>query len=405
MACVTSAAVAADAGQAPAWRTATFSAVSLRVPSTWPVWNLARQPDLCPRLNVHAVYLGTPGPDPACPSAAAGKTEAVQIEPLNPQSPDVLDASTAATIGGRAAMTNSGDAALTHTIVDVLPSAGVEVSLSYGSDPALIRQIESTITIGAGARSIPASTKTTAPAAAVPVPAAARHRVFLGDGFDTCAAPSTGAMQAWRASRYRAVGIYIGGLNRACAQFDLSASWIRSIGRQGWYYFPIYLGREAPCASQGGLASIEPSRAAPEGSFAARDAVAQARHLGIPKGTPIIYDMEQYNGDIHDQCGSAVIRFLSHFDRGLLRAGYRSGVYESFSNVGDLTGSKRRMTEPSVIYYADWDGRPTVQSRYMPRHWWTHDQRIHQYVGGVNETWRGVTMNIDRDRIDTVLAR
>src|SRR4029077_241793 len=41
---------------------------------------------------------------------------------------------------------------------------------------------------------------------------------FTGGGFDTCSAPSARAMNAWEGSPYRAIGVYIGGANSACAQ-------------------------------------------------------------------------------------------------------------------------------------------------------------------------------------------
>ena len=50
-------------------------------------------------------------------------------------------------------------------------------------------------------------------------------------------------MRAWRAhSRYRAIGIYIGGRDRACAQPNLTARWLRQQARAGWHFFPIYVG-------------------------------------------------------------------------------------------------------------------------------------------------------------------
>ncbi|HEY3007401.1 MAG TPA: hypothetical protein VGJ63_04965, partial [Micromonosporaceae bacterium] len=59
--------------------------------------------------------------------------------------------------------------------------------------------------------SVPASVASQAAAAAAP-------GTFVGYGFDACTAPSSAAMQAWLASPYRAIGIYFGGNNRACAQ-------------------------------------------------------------------------------------------------------------------------------------------------------------------------------------------
>ena len=37
---------------------------------------------------------------------------------------------------------------------------------------------------------------------------------FNGRAFDTCAAPSAAAMKAWRASPYRAIGVYVSGASR-----------------------------------------------------------------------------------------------------------------------------------------------------------------------------------------------
>ena len=60
--------------------------------STWPVIDLRQRPSVCPRLDVHAVYLGTPGPHPACPAGLLGRTEAVMIGPIRQESTDVRGA-------------------------------------------------------------------------------------------------------------------------------------------------------------------------------------------------------------------------------------------------------------------------------------------------------------------------
>ena len=46
--------------------------------------------------------------------------------------------------------------------------------------------------------------------------AASRVGTFTGYAFDACTAPSTTALTAWQASPYRGLGIYLGGVNRAC---------------------------------------------------------------------------------------------------------------------------------------------------------------------------------------------
>ena len=63
------------------------------------------------------------------------------------------------------------------------------------------------------------------------VPAGATD--FTRKGFDACTAPSAATMATWlRLSPYRAVGVYIGGSDRACAQPALTAS----CGRRRWVW-------------------------------------------------------------------------------------------------------------------------------------------------------------------------
>src|SRR5580698_4137787 len=142
----------ASAAASGGWRTVTYGGVSLRVPSAWPVVNLSRHPSACPRLDVHAVYLGTPGPDPSCPAAAQGKTEAAWIQRASPASPDARAATTSATIGGLRGRTNP-DYRVTHTITDILPAAGAEVRPPYGRDLTMARRSKSTIRISPAAGS------------------------------------------------------------------------------------------------------------------------------------------------------------------------------------------------------------------------------------------------------------
>jgi hypothetical protein len=374
-----------------------FGRVTLRIPATWPVYNLARQPAVCPRLDRHAAYLGAPGADPACPAAGlGGKTEAVQILPASAASPDLRAASTRSVVGGLTALTNQ-DAAITHTIIDVLPAAGAEVSISYGTDPALARSIQASITVRpaseAAARAAVAALR---PAA---IPAVPAQGIYEGPGFDACTAPSAKVMSRWLASPYRAVGVYIGGVNRACAQPNLTADWLATIRRAGWHYFPFYVGLQASCVEASGDAEIVPSKAAAEGSAAATDAAAAARNLGIPARTPLIYDMEAYSG-----CGKEVITFLSAWDARLHAEGYAAGIYESFTNISDLVAAEGSMTEPDIIHYADWDGKATTTSSYMPSTLWTNHQRLHQYLGGHNQAWGGTTIDIDADQLNANLG-
>jgi hypothetical protein len=373
-------------------RSVTFDGVSLDVPASWPVIDLSRHPAACPRLDVHAVYLGRPGPHPACPAGLLGKTEAVMIEPLRPGSQDLRAATVRARIRGRRMLTNS-DWAQSRTITDILPGADVEVTISYRTSRVLALAIASSIRIGPAAR--PMRLPRQAPLAARPA-----QGVFTGRGFDSCAAPAATTMTSWLASKYRAVGVYIGGVNRACAQANLTPSWLATIAGQGWHYFPIYPGLQSSCVLASGDAVIDSSRAAAQGKAAADDAAAQAASLGIGAGTPLIFDMEAYGRG----CDSQVTSFLSAWDGELHVRGFAAGVYESFSNIGALAAASGSMTEPDVIYYADWDGVATTASPYMPSAMWTAHQRLHQYLGGHQETHGGVSLNIDGDQLDVNLG-
>lgn len=378
----------ASAASADRSQRVTFGGVSLQVPASWPVVNLGQNPSACPRLDVHAVYLGTPGPDPVCPAGLLGKTEAVLIEPLNPGGPDAREALNRSQAGGQPMLTNP-DWAVTRTITDILPGAGVQIILSYRTDRALAQAIQASIRVGPTARPVRLARQAA-------VPAAAPQGIVTGAGFDSCAAPSASTMTKWLASKYRSVGVYIGGVNRACAQASLTPSWLTAIQSQGWHYFPIYPGLQSSCVQASGDATIDSGHAAGEGTAAADDAVVQAQSLGIPKGTPLIYDMEAYS----PACNSQVVTFLSAWDSELHARGYSAGVYESFTNIGALVSAARSMTEPDVIDYADWDGAATTTSSYMPANMWTTHQRLHQYLGNNVETYGGVSLNIDSDELD-----
>src|SRR5262245_13178083 len=67
---------------------------------------------------------------------------------------------------------------------------------------------------------------------------AASTAVFTGYGFESCNAPTTEELTAWLASPYRAVGIYIGGANRTCANAHLTSTWVASALAGGWSLIP-----------------------------------------------------------------------------------------------------------------------------------------------------------------------
>ncbi len=224
---------------------------------------------------------------------------------------------------------------------------------------------------------------------------------FTGYAFDACNAPDPATLQEWLASPYRALGIYIGGANRACANLQLSPTWAAGAVASGWNLIPIYVGLQAPCASRDGLARIVAASASSEGTAAADDAAADSAALGLPAGSPIYFDMEAYA--LHDPaCTQAVQGFLGAWTAELHALGHLSGVYGSAaSTIRDLQPLAATAASPDDIWIADWNGVESVfGSPYVSDTLWTNHQRLHQYQGGHDETWGGATIDVDSSYVD-----
>ena len=226
--------------------------------------------------------------------------------------------------------------------------------------------------------------------------------LYTGLGFDTCDAPSLTTLQAWLASPYRALGIYIGGANRACTNAQLS----RPLGRLGR---GDRLGDRAAlrracrrrAAHRPASRRSAPSAAAAEGTSAADDAIASASQLGLPAGSPIYFDMEGYALD-NAACTQTVQTFLSAWVAELHGQGYLAGVYGSAaSTMRDLQALTTTSAAPDDVWIADWNGDTSVfGDPYVSDGIWTNHQRIHQFSGGHRETYGGVTLDIDGDSLD-----
>jgi Domain of unknown function (DUF1906) len=231
--------------------------------------------------------------------------------------------------------------------------------------------------------------------------AASRVGTFTGYAFDACTAPSTSALTAWEASPYRGLGIYLGGVNRACKDGNLSAPWVTSVLASGWSLLPLYVGLQAPCVGQSGLQlmSATPATAANQGRAAADDAVSRASVFGLPGGSPIYFDMEGYS-TTNASCTKAVQSFLTAWTAELRALGYVAGVYGSAaSTIRDVAALGSAM--PDAAWIANWNGVESVfGDPYVSDTLWANHQRVHQYKGGHKETWGGVTINIDSNVVD-----
>ncbi|RLK25469.1 uncharacterized protein DUF1906 [Micromonospora sp. M71_S20] len=226
---------------------------------------------------------------------------------------------------------------------------------------------------------------------------------FVGKGFDTCTAPSQSAMDAWRASSpYRAVGIYISGASRTCAQPNLTATWVTNQTANGWRLIPIELGYQAPCGTRAPKMSADPGTARSQGRTAADSAANAARALGIGAGSTIYNDIEHYPTTA--ACRAAVLSFLSGWVEQLHTRGYLAGMYSSGSSgIRDVCQEYHNpsYTRLDQIWIAWWNGvADTDAGAYCSDAYYANHQRLHQYAGDVTETWGGVTMKIDRNYLD-----
>jgi hypothetical protein len=367
-----------------------YRGLHLRVPAGWPVYRLDAEPGRCVRFDRHALYLGRGGPDPDCPARLAGRTEAVQVEPMDP-----ADGSPPATGGEEA----EGEMRY------VPPAAGLVITATYGARRSVVQQIIRSARIDPAARlrtprvrSPRARVQRTKHARQSKRARKIRRRAWaVGRGFDTCTAPSLQAMRAWRRA-YRIANIYIGGAARACGDGNLSRGWIRLVRRMGYRLIPTYVGVQAPCTRYG--RRFRARNAARAGVAAANDAVLRARALGIGRTAPIYFDMEAYDSR-RRWCRRAVLRFLHSWSRRLRVHHYTPGVYSSVaSGIRDL-GLAKGISKPSSIWFAHWDKRATtMRSRYLLDSWWRLHRRIKQFRGPHREKHGGYAINVDSDVVD-----
>jgi Domain of unknown function (DUF1906) len=246
-------------------------------------------------------------------------------------------------------------------------------------------------------------------------PAGAATTRYTGPAFDTCSAPALSAMTAWQASPYRGIGVYIGGVNRRCSQPNLTAQWVTAVSDRDWRLLPVYVGRQPGCVTgtdpagvaKPGASTIEPAAAAAEGKFAADNAAAQAKALGLRTGS-ILYDyIEEYPAG-HTNCANGVLGFITGWTGELHRLGFLAGVYASLGSGGqDMAGryAAASFGRPDAVWIASWDGSPALTGwAGVPGYQWARHQRAKQYQGPHRQTYGGTTIRIDSDNVDAPVA-
>jgi hypothetical protein len=272
--------------------------------------------------------------------------------------------------------------------------------------------------LGAAALALLTSTTVLTPSAGSATANVATPGSLRGYGFDQCLAPTQKSMNVWlRQSPYLAVGIYISGASRACkVQPNLTPTWVTTQLHNGWKLLPITLGPQAPCNPRfpryghDRVIDNDPGKhgrfgkANTQGAAEADKTVTRAKALGLSPGSTMWYDLEGFDVT-NTRCRNASMAFLSGWTREIHALHYVSGVYSS-AGSGMVMLDEARIDHPTMyhlpdqIWIARWDGKANTSTSYIRADGWRPGGRMKQYVGGHDETWGGVTINVDRDFLD-----
>jgi outer membrane murein-binding lipoprotein Lpp len=120
-------------------QTVEYQGVAFDVPGDWPVYDLAADPTMCVRFDVHAVYLGDPSPDMNCPAGGVGSTEAVLVQPVQRDTTALAGQVSTMDVHGLRAEVSDQRASMGQLQADI---GDVRASITTGGDSdALAQQI------------------------------------------------------------------------------------------------------------------------------------------------------------------------------------------------------------------------------------------------------------------------
>jgi hypothetical protein len=242
--------------------------------------------------------------------------------------------------------------------------------------------------------------------------------MFIGQGFDKCEIPTLSQLQTWwNGSPYKVVNLYIGGSSRTCANSALTASYVQQLHQQGWKFIPTWVGPQAPCTFYPNRMSSDPATAYNQGVNEANLAVERLAVLGLTypnkTGSVVYYDIEYYGTD--SACRQAVNAFMNGWVSQIRARGNLAGVYGSTLCDTGLSDFRTIANVPDVIWPARWyhnigegyyDPNASVWNlgSCLPNTVWANHQRIRQYEGDHDETWGSLTLGIDSNVLDGVVA-
>lgn len=244
-------------------------------------------------------------------------------------------------------------------------------------------------------------------------PPGGNTRISLNRGFDKCQAGSISQMQTWwNNSPHFDSNIYFSGRNRACPSQPLNTTWIDQVTAQGWGLIPTVVGYQSPCtvSTTSAKLSYDVPTAETQGRGEADIAAADAAAIGLTAGSILYYDMERYDPPTPDTlgCRAATVSFLKGWTERIRELGYKSGVYGSPKNAIEDWQFMAPASKMDAVWMARWDNVMSVWTYVsfptFPANEWANHQRIKQWQAPHNETWGGVTFNIDGNISDGPVA-
>ncbi|HEY9475618.1 MAG TPA: glycoside hydrolase domain-containing protein [Mycobacteriales bacterium] len=159
-------------------RLVSYHGYQAQVPTSWPVYDLSKDPTRCVRFDQHAVYLGTPGTDQRCPAHLVGRTEALLVQPLRSGS----------------GATDPGPKSSSGELSKDLPKAQVTVTASYSQDRSLATSLVDVVdrpVTTAPPTATSTATPTATPTASGPASSASATATSTGSGTPTGSATAT----------------------------------------------------------------------------------------------------------------------------------------------------------------------------------------------------------------------
>ncbi len=180
----------------------------------------------------------------------------------------------------------------------------------------------------------------------------------------------------------------------------------------GWGLIPTVVGYQSPCTSSTTTAklSYDPPTAEQQGRGEADIAVTDATNIGLTAGSIFITTWNDTTRRSPDTlgCRTATVAFLKGWTERIRELGYKSGTYGSPKNAQEDWQFLPPASRMDAIWMARWDNVMSVWTYVtfptFPTNVWDNHQRIKQWQAPHNETWGGITFNIDGNIADGPVA-